>query len=530
MKKLLPIFAVSLFIASCGSVKTYNEQITSMHSIEDLRNDVDKLYRQLKKHHPKLYQYTPKNVLDFKFDSLKTSIKHPMDSRAFYKKLAPVVANVRQGHVSVGSANKRFTRKERKVLKKKKFEFYDLDFEYLSNALYVKSTKGKDSTLVGNEVLKIENESAIHLVDTFKTQFASDGYNTSLYNRYAGKNFKTFYYRNKGFVDSLKVVFKNQDSVFLKTFKRLKKEDKKKKTEPDSTKKVKPKKLTRAEKKANRITRKNKRKYNNKHGYVASRKYYTRNLDFIGKDSTVAYMKIRSFSNGTYKDFYKESFAKLDSAKTKYLILDLRDNGGGRIAEIDNLYSYLTNDDYQLILESEVNSRIPFMKFIMSNASSASLKIIGGLLSPIIITHNLLKTKKKEGKLYYRFNKFSKIKSPNPLHYKGKMYVLINGNSFSASSLLSTHLKANNRAVFVGEETGGAFNGTVAGIYKLYQLPTSKLNVRMGLMQIEAPQKQYPDGYGIKPDVNITPTIEDRKMSIDRELQWVLSDIENTKD
>jgi len=105
------------------------------------------------------------------------------------------------------------------------------------------------------------------------------------------------------------------------------------------------------------------------------------------------------------------------------------------------------------------------------------------------------------------------------------MYVLINGNSFSAASLLSTHLKANERATFVGEETGGAYNGTVAGVYKIYELPTSKIKVRMGLMQIEAPQKQSPDGYGIKPDVKLVPTVEDRKIDRDAELEWVLKDI-----
>ncbi|WP_341216026.1 S41 family peptidase [uncultured Wocania sp.] len=528
MKKLFSVFTIVLIAMSCSSVKTYNQQIASLHTVEDLQNDVDKLYKQLKKHHPKLYQYTPKNILDFKFDSLKKAIKQPMNSREFYKKLAPVVTNVRQGHVSVGSANKRFTRKERKLLKKKKFEFYDLDFEYLNNKLWVKNTRGKDSTLVGNEVVKIEDDLAINLVEKYKTQFASDGYNTTLHNRFVGKNFKTFYYRNNGFVDSLKVTLKSEDSTFIKTFKRLEKEDKKNKTESDSTKVEKPKKLSKTEKKINRLKAKQKKKYNNKHGYISSRKQYTRNLSFIGKDSTIALMKIRGFSNGSYKAFYKESFAKLDSAKTKYFILDLRDNGGGRISEIDNLYSYLTNENYQFITESEVNSRIPFMKFVMSNTSSASLKIVGGLLSPIIITHNLLKTKKKDGKLYYRFNKFSKVKAPNPLHFKGNIYVLTNGNSFSASSVLSTHLQANKRAIFVGEETGGAYNGTVAGIYKLYQLPTSKLKVRMGLMQIEAPQKQNPDGYGVKPDVKITPTIEDRKLNIDTELEWILNDIEKT--
>ena len=37
-------------ISSCTSIKTYNNQITTSHSVEDLQNDVDKLYKQLKKH------------------------------------------------------------------------------------------------------------------------------------------------------------------------------------------------------------------------------------------------------------------------------------------------------------------------------------------------------------------------------------------------------------------------------------------------------------------------------------------------
>lgn len=526
MNKTILLAFVILLFTSCGSVKKYNEQITAHHAIEDLHSDVDKLHKQLKKHHPKLYQYTPKNDLDFKFDSLKKSINQPITSIDFYKKLSPVVTNVRQGHVSVSSVYKRFTKKERKAIKKKKFEFYDLDFEYLEDKLWVKNNYGKDSTLVGNEVVSINNESARKLVETYKTRFASDGYNTTLYDRFVGKAFTALYVRDKGFVDSLQVVFKSKDSSFTKLFKRTPKKEPKDTLALDSIsqKKEKPKKLTKAEKNDKKLARKKTKKYNKKHGYISKKKQYTRNLNFIGKDSSVAYMKIRGFSNGNYKKFYKESFVKLDSAKTDYFILDLRDNGGGRIAEIEKLYSYLTDKNYQFITESEVNSRIPFMKFLMSNSTPVSLKVLAGLLSPIIITENLLKTKKEEGKLYYKF-KESKLREPDELNYKGKMYVLINGNSFSASSLLSTHLKATKRAKFVGEETGGAYNGTVAGVYKIYQLPTTKLKVRMGLMHVEAPQKQYPDGYGIKPDVKITPTVTDRNAEIDTELEWVLSDI-----
>jgi len=518
------------FVMSCSSVKKHNQQITNLHTVEALRTDVDKVYLQLKRHHPKLYQYTPQEVMEFKFDSLKQSIKSPMTSRDFYKKFAPVLTSVKQGHVSVRPLGKRFKRKERKVLLKKKFEFYDLDFEYLEGKLLVKRTIGKDSSFVGAEVLSINGEPANELAELYKTRFASDGYNTSLYDRFVGKGFRQLYIRDKGFLDSLQVTFKTKDSVFSKLFKRVPKKEKKKEdstaVKNDTIKKEKPKKLTKAEKKAKKLAAKKRKKDNKKYGFISRTKEYTRSLTFIGKDSSVAYMKIRGFSNGNYKTFYEESFKKIDAAKAKNFILDLRDNGGGRIAEIEHLYSYLTDKEFQFITESEVNSRVPILKSIMSNTTPTGIKILSGVFSPILVVQNLLKIKKKDGKLYYKF-KYAKPEAPNPLNYKGKVYVLINGNSFSASSIISTNLKATNRATFVGEETGGAYNGTVAGFYKLYQLPTSKLVVRIGLMQVEAPYKQEPDGYGVKPDVEILPTIKDIQQQKDPELEWILRDIQS---
>ncbi len=532
MKRLLLSVLLFLLLISCKSVKKHNQHITKLHAVKDLHEDVDKLYGQLKRHHPKLYQYTSKEVLDFKFDSLKKSINTPIDSRTFYKKLAPVVAEVKQGHVAVGSVSKWFTRKERKLLKKNKFEFYDLEVAYLDGKLWVKDYFGKDSTLVGNEIVSINDESASKLVEIYKTRFASDGYNKTLHNRFVSKGFSVFFYKDKGFQDSLKITFKSKDALFDRMFRRIPKGDKKNKVKDstkgnDSTsiKEIKPVILTKEQKRVIKLAKRKRKKANRKYGYLGKKNKYTRNFNFIGKDTTVAYMKLRSFTNGPYKKFYTESFAKLDSAKTKFMILDLRDNGGGRIAEIDYLYSYLTNKDYQFITESEVKSRTPFLKSFMSNTTPHSLKVMGSIFYPAVAVHNLLKIKKRNGKLYYNFNKHTKTKSPHPLSYQGKLYVLINGNSFSASSLISTHLKANKRAIFVGEETGGAYNGTVAGIYKTYQLPTSKVKVRMGLMQIEAPQKQLPDGFGIKPDVEVLPNLMDTKLDIDTELEWILNDI-----
>ncbi len=163
---------------------------------------------------------------------------------------------------------------------------------------------------------------------------------------------------------------------------------------------------------------------------------------------------------------------------------------------------------------------------MLSKGSPIGLKIAAVAMSPFVAVYNLFKSGKKEGKPYYAFPS-AKVRKPDLLNFKGDIYVLINGNSYSASSILSTNLHATKRAIFVGEETGGAYNGTVAGLFKHVELPNSKVKVVFGLVQIEAPYKTEPDGYGIKPDVKITPTIEDRLNNIDPELEWVLEDIKN---
>ena len=71
MKGIFTTLVIVLLLASCGSIKKHNATITKLHSVEELHEDVDKAYTQLKRHHPHLYQFRSKQVLDSKFDSLK---------------------------------------------------------------------------------------------------------------------------------------------------------------------------------------------------------------------------------------------------------------------------------------------------------------------------------------------------------------------------------------------------------------------------------------------------------------------------
>tara|TARA_R110000796_G_scaffold41772_4_gene103611 strand:- start:219496 stop:221082 length:1587 start_codon:yes stop_codon:yes gene_type:complete len=527
MHKSIWVIGFFLFLTSCTSIKNYNEDITTLHNPNKLQKDVDKAYRKLRKLHPKLYQFITKKDLDFKFDSLRNAISYPMTSLDFYKKLAPVISEVRQGHISVSPPSKKYKKKERKELVKKKFEFYDLEFENVKDAFLVKTTYGKDSTLIGDEVLEINEEPIKNLVENYKKLFSSDGYNTTFYDKFIALRFSSFYFKDKGYLDSLSITLKKQDSIYIKVLRRISKDSLEDKSNlKDSIRPNKIVKLSKYEQKLKREKIKTIRKNNLKYGYIKSKKVYTRNFDFIGKDNSIAYLQVRNFTNGKYKEFYKEVFQKIDSAKSKNLIIDLRDNTGGRLDEIANLYSYLIDENFQFIEKGQTLTRIPFLKAFVSSKSSIFANIVGVLSAPITIPIELMRGSKKKGVVYYKLASSRKNRKPNDLNFKGNLYVLINGNSFSASSILSTNLKATHRATFVGEETGGHYNGTVAGVYKFVRLPTSKIMMNFGLLQIQSPYQNTENGYGIKPDVKIIPTKADRMKDFDPELDWIFQQIE----
>ncbi|WP_394747829.1 S41 family peptidase [Spongiimicrobium salis] len=514
-----------LFTSSCVSVKKHNARLDVKHAPTQLRKDVDYAYKKLKKLHPRLYQFVSKETLDRKFDSLKKSLNAPMDSKAFYSRIAPVIAEVRQGHISAGFPGKRYTRKERKRLNKLKLDFNDLDFEYVEEAVWISNTIGKDSSLVGSELLSIDGKPIRKLFDTYKKTFSSDGYNTTFQERFIALRLKELYRKHEGYLDSVSLQLRKADSVFVKQYKRYNKDSLLLAERiKDSLPKPEKVKLTKAERKAKKKAFKAKRKYNAKRGYIASRKHYNRNLEFLDSTGQTAYMQIRSWTNGPYKKFYEESFAKIDSAGTRNLILDLRDNTGGRLDEIQDFYGYLVDKEFQFVNPAEVNTRLPYFKGFFSPNENAVGAVIKGLLTPGLVIHNLLKARKKEGKLVFNYRN-AKLKKPHEHNFKGKLYVLINGNSFSASSILSSNLHGTGRAVFVGEETGGGYNGTVAGHYKTIQLPNTKVGVRFGLMHIEAPYYDTVKGKGIHADQVITSSAVDKAKGIDREMEWILNDI-----
>jgi C-terminal processing protease CtpA/Prc len=298
------------------------------------------------------------------------------------------------------------------------------------------------------------------------------------------------------------------------------KEDSIKKQEGPKTRKI----VTALDKAKSSAARRKKRV----NGYNPDSNNYNRNLHFMEKDSSVAIMKIRSFNKGNIKTFYKESFLQIEKAKSNTLILDLRDNGGGRLNEIVELYSYLADSTFVFLDESEIVSKSSLMEGAYFNGGSFALKILKVIYAPLAYSY-LLFTVHQDGTHKNWYATQTKLHEVNKNSFKGKIYVMINGGSFSASSIISSNLKSAKRVTFVGEETGGAFNGTVAGFMPVLKLPNSELKIRIGLMVMAPNHKTQVKGRGIFPDKEIKTTLEDRLTGNDPELNWILKNIKTNQ-
>lgn len=519
MKKIILLVAIAIF-ANCSSVKNHNAHLNDLISVTDSKSDVDLAYTKIKKLHPNLYYYISKKDLDYKFDSIKNTITKPITSFELYTKLSPVVAAVRQGHMFTYPAVKQYNNAENKLMKAKGTgPLSQFDFEFFGDNMYVVKNKSYNKKIkTGTEVVTVNGKKPIAYYNEFKNRFTSDGFNTTFKKNIFGRRFGTYFNYSNGIKDSIVYEFKKNDTLKTVLINR---------GIVDSTaikRKLAKLPLTEIEKAKIVADQKEFKAKKSIFGYDEATKVYNRDLSFLEKDSSIAVIKIKSFSKGKFKPFYKQSFEKIAKSKSKTLIIDLRNNTGGRLAEIENLYAYLADSTFTFADDAEMTSRFSFINNYFKGGGILG-KTVKLATAPIVVPIlYLMTTKKEDGKIYLVSSEKSKIKQPN---FRGKIYVLINGSSFSASSIISSNLKGSKRAYFVGEETGGDYNGTVAGQMPIVELPKSKIKIKIGIMNCVPHYKTKVFGHGIYPDKEILPTIENRINNVDPEMDWILKDIKN---
>jgi len=238
----------------------------------------------------------------------------------------------------------------------------------------------------------------------------------------------------------------------------------------------------------------------------------------------VAILTIRTFSFGAYRTakisfphFLKKTFRELSDKNMPYLIIDLRDNGGGEDLWGRLLFSYLMDKPYMYYDHLEVN-RTTFSFLAQTDAPD--------------IAKMLQKNTRKNERGAYDILVHSNLGEQRPLKptFLGKVYVLINGRSFSGSGETTSLMHFHKKAVFVGEECGAGYYGNTSGLMPTLILPHTKLRVRIPMVRYHMAVSGYdhPDR-GIFPDYPFTRTIQDHLNGKDTEMDYVLDLIEKQK-
>ncbi len=447
-------------------------------SAGQIKQDLSIFRKSLEETHPGLYRYTTKQWFDSAFANTVANIKDSITQKEFYQMLAPLVARIKCGHT------KFFPQSD--VNLNHFHYFYDttklfpIRLFFTENKVFISGSYNEDTDkqLYGAEILRINSEPLSEIKEKLMTFIPADGNVTSSKYLELNNYFPAWYANFINAPDSFQVDLLMNDGA-------------------KSQINLKPVTLS-------IINRQIKAGQNNNQANFS--------LDFL--ENNIAMMKIRNFyplsPKDDYKQFLRESFLRIKNNKTEHLIIDLRDNEGGMDRWGALLYSYLTDKKFDYYREL----RLSGVKF--TTEPYLDKPKFFGILKLLV--------RKKDGKYYWTRHKNLKVQKPQRNPYKGKVYVLVNGNSYSVTAEFAAIAKSNNRALFFGQETGGAYEGNNSGTFAFVNLPNSRLTLAMPMLAYYLDVKSVnPMDRGILPDYYI-PQVLDGK---DKETDFVIDFIRN---
>jgi C-terminal processing protease CtpA/Prc len=460
-----------------AQVKLKKESVfTRKYAPAALAEDVKVMSNVVLAMHPVIGVYKDKSYYVAFFDSLMQTMTDSMTEKQFRIQLKLAADELHCGHTEVIYSPEYY-----KESAKQKFNYSPYFFITAQNKVYMlASLNRKKDTLIkrGAEIVSINGIPTDSMLRFSKRFISTDGYNVTGKDHYIKLGFNTYYLSLFGRPDTFVVEYRQGDSIRKVQYPAFKA-----KSLPSIP-------LTAKDDSLFKFYKKSKMKYR-----------------FLDEEKKSMLLKIDGFSRKKFRSSYRKIFRKLEQNKSENLVIDLRNNGGGSLENSYRLLSYLLDSSQTQTLKTGIRS-YPYKQYTRGNVFFKLMRF----------GFKLIAKKRTVGDTeYYAYT----IRPVKKYHYNKKLYVLINGGSFSASCLVSAYLKYHNRATFIGEETAGALEGCNAGITPYYKLPNTKIRVRMPAFRIVHDVCPAPTGHGIIPDYRVEYTINDILRKKDLELEKV---------
>ncbi|MCK8491400.1 S41 family peptidase [Spirosoma sp. RP8] len=493
------LYRLLFFLLSCSlHAQSVRDTLqTTMLQPADMQADFRYFRRLLEETHPGLYRYTPKAIMQAKLDSIDGTLTKLMPFYAFYQTIEALIIDIRCAHTHA------FPTKEwrRGFDTWKTFPLFILPIQNRSYVLF----NGTANPLIkpGFELLRINGRDMASIQQILYRYHWSDGYiQTSKEASMKGALFALFYY-----------WFVEQPDTFQLSFRTLAGDT----IQVDVPAQPFPTSLK---------------------GYIKNSVnkqmiawYYQKNqkhpwrLSFPKDVAQTAYLRIDGFSGegatsnetavARFRVFMDKTMAKIEKQKARNLIIDLRDNPGGWDSQGIELFTYLMKSDSAAPYYARQHSVTDSSEFIQfSDLSEADRKNIKNELIPEPDgTFTLRQGDSGRGPKRY---------SPKPNRFRGKVYVLMNGQSASTTSEFLAVAHANKVGVFIGEESGGAYEGGNGGSFITLELPHSKIQVGTPLVYYNmAVGKTDARGRGTLPDYTVPISLKNILEHTDDQLDFV---------
>lgn len=446
------------------------------YPVKKIKEDIDYTEKYLTKFHPDPFRYISKDSLHTFVESVKAKIDSPLTEMQMRFYIKQIVSKLGCGHTDVSSSkaySKAVSKANRPILP---INAFVID----TNHLFILNNLSSDTSIkTGDEILSINNHNTETILKTFYSVYSSDGFNESYKKQGIKYNwFKYYFSFCYGFHSSYTVQLKNKLGVIsthtLQSISSLK----------DTI-------ITPVKDASNNI-------------------YKTKYCNFflLNDNPKIAVMDIDAFKGRGWQKFMKRSFKSLKAKGIENLVIDLRENGGGQIMNGMNMMSYLIPKTTWLPFDRKPNL-IP-INFRLKMGFFTRL-------SPILFS-TMMPEWPKHGRLRHYFISRPKKKRL----YKGNLFVLINGKTFSMSVVTATYLKYKANATIIGEETGGNIAGSNAVLNSKLILPNSRAQIFIPLYHIYHNIDVKNDGRGLRPDHATHYTSEDILQGVDVDLQKVM--------
>lgn len=198
-----------------------------------------------------------------------------------------------------------------------------------------------------------------------------------------------------------------------------------------------------------------------------------------------------------FQRFIDSAFVEINKSGLDYLIIDLRNNGGGNDSFSDYLVSFIADEPFTWNSSFTLKTSRILKEHARASADTTSD------YWRAVLDH-------EDGAIYdYDFDPYQP--QANEKQFHAKVYVLVNRQSHSQSAVTAAQIQDYGFGTIVGEETG-EYPTLYASIFP-YSLPNTGITVNISkgyMVRVNGSEEQQ----GVKPDIVISDYLRDEEDEI----------------